>query len=381
MNVKGSWFFIFILFFFSSNFTFSQTLVINEVSNGSAGNQEYIEFIVVDDAASYNCNSGAPPCVDIRGWIIDDNSGYHGAGGVATGCNRFSFNSFWQCIPLGTIILVYNNTDPNINLPSIDSVMSDNNCRLVIPINNPQLFQSNPNTPGAISCSYPTTGWVNGGDWNTITLANTGDCARLVNLAGCEVSSLCWAGVNQNTQIYFNSGNSGTDNVWSFSDGNSTVQSNWSEGCADPSTCGSNDQTPGSPNNALNSAYIAQFNNNCLPIQPLSLTVTGTTSQSCTCDGSASISATGSIGPYTFAWFDNFNVPLGQTTSTATNLCSGNYYCVVNSSIDCKDTIPVFVGSICSNYGTFASATMVQNCVNNQFYNTTWGSLPDQINP
>ncbi|MBM3186896.1 MAG: hypothetical protein FJZ67_11410, partial [Bacteroidetes bacterium] len=94
MNVKRSWFFIFILFFFSSNFTFSQTLVINEVSNGSAGNQEYIEFIVVDDAASYNCNSGAPPCVDIRGWIIDDNSGYHGAGGVAPGSNRFSFNSF-----------------------------------------------------------------------------------------------------------------------------------------------------------------------------------------------------------------------------------------------------------------------------------------------
>lgn len=371
--------YIFSLFFVFSGF--SQTLIINEVSNGPAGNQEYIEFIVIDDGISYNCNSGTPPCVDIRGWIIDDNSGYHGAGGVATGCNRFSFNSFWQCIPLGTIILVYNNADPNINIPSIDTIMSDNNCRLVIPINNPQLFQSNPNTPGAISCSYPTTGWVNGGDWNTITLANTGDCARLVNLAGCEVSSVCWAGVNQNTQIYFNSGSLGTDNVWSFSDGNPTVQSNWSEGCADPSNCGSNDQTPGAPNNALNSAYIAQFNNNCLPIQPLSLSVTSTTAQSCTCDGSVSISASESIGPYTYAWFDNFNVPLGHTNSTATNLCSGNYYCVVTSSIDCKDTIPVFVGSICSNYGTFATATMIENCVNNQFYNTTWGSLPDQINP
>jgi hypothetical protein len=41
----------------------------------------------------------------------------------------------------------------------------------------------------------------------------------------------------------------------------------------------------------------------------------------------------------------------------------------------------VFVGSICSNYGTFATATMIENCVNNQFYNTTWASLPDQINP
>ena len=377
-----------LIFCFLAGFSFfAQTLVINEVSNGPAGNQEYIEFIVVDDAVSYDCNSGAPPCVDIRGWIIDDNSGYHGAGGVASGCNRFSFNSFWQCIPLGTIILVYNNAEPNTNLPVIDSIMTDNNCRLVIPINNPQLFQSNPNTPGAISCSYPTTGWVNGGDWSTITLANSGDCARLVNLAGCEVSSVCWAGVNQNTQIYFNSGNSGTDNVWYFNGENPSVQANWSEGCADNETtldagsCGIDNQTPGAANNALNSAYIAQFNNNCQPIQPLALSLVGTTSQSCSCDGSASISASGSIGPYTYAWFDNFNVPLGQNSASATNLCSGNYYCVVTSSIDCKDTIPVFVGSICSNFGTFASATMIQNCVNNQFYNTTWASLPDQINP
>lgn len=378
-------FYVFILFL-SGNY-YSQTLIINEVSNGPAGNQEYIEFIVVDDNAFYDCGNSAPPCVDIRGWIIDDNSGYHGAGGVAPGCNRFSLDPFWQCIPIGTLIVVYNNIDPNINLPANDLSMSDNNCRLVIPINNTQLFQSNLTTPGAIACSYPSTGWVNGGDWNTITLANTGDCARLVNLAGCEVSSLCWAGVNQNTQIYFSSGGSGTDNVWSFSDGSSTTQANWTEGCADnetvldAATCGVNNQTPGVANNALNTSYIAQFNNNCQPITPLTLTVSGIVSQSCICDGSASVSATGSIGPYTYAWYDQFNIPLSQTTSTASNLCSGNYYCVVTSSIDCKDTIPVFVGSICSNYGTFASATMIQNCVNNQFYNTTWANLPDQINP
>jgi len=371
-----------LLAFYSTTFSlFAQTLIINEVSNGSAGNQEYIEFVVIDDNAFYDCGISAPPCVDIRGWIIDDNSGYHGAGGVAGGCNRFSLDPFWQCIPIGTIIVVYNNIEPNINLPADDLSMSDNNCRLVIPINNTQLFQSNLTTPGAIACSYPLTGWVNGGDWSTITLANTGDCARLVNLAGCEVSSVCWAGVNQNTQIYFNSGNSGTDNVWYFNGGNPSVQVNWSEGCSDPSSCGTNDQTPGSSNNALNSSYIAQFNNNCQPIQPLVLSLVGTTSQSCSCDGNATISATGSMGPYTYAWFDNFNVPLGQTNATASNLCSGNYYCVVTSSINCTDTIPVFVGSNCSNYGTFASATMIQNCVNNQFYNTTATTPPDSINP
>ena len=87
----------------------AQTIIINEFSNGPAGSQEYIEFVVVDTVASYNCLGGPPPCVDIRGWIIDDNSGYHGTGGIAAGCNRFSYNSIWQCVPLGTIILVYNN--------------------------------------------------------------------------------------------------------------------------------------------------------------------------------------------------------------------------------------------------------------------------------
>ncbi|MFM7668405.1 MAG: hypothetical protein ACKO7D_09505, partial [Bacteroidota bacterium] len=60
---------------------FSQTLIINEFSNGPFGAQEYIEFIVVDDNAFYNCGNTTPPCVDIRGWIIDDNNGYHGTGG------------------------------------------------------------------------------------------------------------------------------------------------------------------------------------------------------------------------------------------------------------------------------------------------------------
>ncbi len=385
MNFKYNWVFTFIFIIVSYNSINAQTLIINEFSNGPSGAQEYIEFIVVDDNAFYDCGNSAPPCVDIRGWIIDDNSGYHGTGGVAAGCNRFSLDPFWQCIPIGTIITIYNDAERNGSLPPDDISMSDNNCRLIIPINNTQLFDNNATTPGAIACSYPSTGWVAGGNWTRIGMRNDGDCARLVNLAGCEVSSICYGDVSLNTQIYFSG--VGVDNVWSFSDGNSTVQANWAEGCADnetlldAGTCGANNQTPGVANNTLNSAYIAQFNNNCQPIQPLALTLAGTTSQSCTCDGSASISASGSIGPYTYAWYDNFNVPLGQTSATATNLCSGNYYCVVTSSIDCKDTIPVFVGSICSNFGTFASATMIQNCVNNQFYNTTWANLADQINP
>jgi len=250
---------------------YSQSLIINEFSNGPSGAQEYIEFIVVDPNFVQTCDGSPPPCVDIRGWIIDDNSGYHGTGGVAAGCNRFSYNPIWECVPLGTIIVIYNNVEPNINLPSDDISMTDNNCKLIIPINNTVFFESNSTTPGAVACSYPTTGWLPGGIWANIGMANTGDCVRLVNLSGCEVFSLCYASVNLNTQIYFNSGNSGTDNVWFFNNGDYNLQVNWSEGCADPNTCGANNQTPGSPNNALNSSFIAQFNNNCQPILPVTV--------------------------------------------------------------------------------------------------------------
>ena len=84
----------------------SQTLIINEVSNGPAGSQEYVEFVVVDASATYDCTGSAPPCVDVRGWIYDDNSGYHGISGIASGCARFTNDPLWACVPVGTIILL-----------------------------------------------------------------------------------------------------------------------------------------------------------------------------------------------------------------------------------------------------------------------------------
>ena len=374
-----------IVILFITDLIIGQTIIINEFSNGPAGAQEYIEFVVVDTIASYDCQGGPPPCVDIRGWIIDDNSGYHGTGGIAAGCNRFSYNSIWQCVPLGTIILVYNNSEPNIDLPVNDLIMSDNNCKIVAPISNTTLFDSNPTTPGAIACSYPATGWTAGGIWTRMGMANTGDCARLVNLAGCEVSSLCYGDVNLNTQIFFASGGSGADNVWFLNGGNPIVQANWSEGCADNETiidvfsCGSDLQTPGVANNVLNSVFIAQFNNNCQPITPISSNLSVTVGSTCNCDGTATVTASGSIGPYTYAWYSASTISINQTTATASNLCAGNYYCVVSSIIGCSDTVFVSVANLC-NFGTFASATMVENCLLNQFYNTTAASLPDEIN-
>ena len=331
-------FFILLFLFFCLKQSNAQSLIMNEVSNGTTGNQEYVEFVVVSNTVTYSCTSNIPPCIDIRGWIFDDNSGYHGASGIAVGAVRFSQNPIWACVPLGTIILIYNDGDRNPAIPPDDITMSDNNCRIIAPLNS-TLFETNLTTPGAVACSYPATGWTSGGNWINTVLANTGDCARIVNLAGCEVFSVCYGTDNQNTQIYFFG--SGSQRVYYFNDVDPTNQANWTSGSASTNP---GDQTPGAPNNAANANYIGQFNNFCQPITPLIVTASSTNA-GCTCNGSANATATGSIAGYTFEWYDsNFN-PIGQSGANATGLCGGNYYVIGTSHIGCSDTAMVTLTS------------------------------------
>ena len=55
-----------------------QTMIINELSNGSAGNQEFVEFLVTGSCGQ---------TLDIRGWYYDDNCVIPGA---TAGCGRFA---------------------------------------------------------------------------------------------------------------------------------------------------------------------------------------------------------------------------------------------------------------------------------------------------
>ena len=353
-QVSALFFLVFVVGLFKVG---AQTLIINEVSNGPTGNQEFVEFVVADLGLMYDCGANIPPCVDIRGWIFDDNSGYHGSGGIADGALRFSNNAFWSCVPLGTIILLYNDADPNVNLPPVDLSLTDGNCRIVAPISNTSLFEQNLTTPGAAACSYPSTGWTAGGNWELTFLANSGDCARLVDLSGCEVFSVCWASCSGNSLIYFDSNGSGSQNVWYFNDGDPNQQSNWSEG----STTGGSAETPGAPNNAANAAYIGQFNNNCTPILPINVTASSTLTD-CGCTGTANANASGSLPGYTYQWTDASYAPLGQNTSLATGLCAGTYRVIATSSIGCADTASVTI--ISNGGGIITSTENVSVCIN-----------------
>ncbi|MDB4682992.1 hypothetical protein OAE89_02875, partial [Crocinitomicaceae bacterium] len=267
------------------------------------------------------------------------NNGYHGSSGIASGCNRFSNDAFWSCIPYGTIITLYNGSDPNVDLPTNDFDLNDGNCSLVMPIENSTYFETNPSTPGAVACSYPLTGWVAGGVWTRIGMRNGGDCIRVVDLTGCEVFSLSYGDITANSTIYFPG--SGTDDVFYFSGNDPYNQADWLQGCAgDAGACAGNDQTPGAFNSNLNDDYISQFRvNNCQLIEPLSINVSSI-DVACIANGQATATVlSGGVAPYFYDWYDEDFQAIGQTNNTATDLSTGLYYCIVTPTYGCADTV------------------------------------------
>jgi uncharacterized repeat protein (TIGR01451 family) len=76
------------------------------------------------------------------------------------------------------------------------------------------------------------------------------------------------------------------------------------------------------------------------------------TSSSCNiCNGTATVSASGGTGPYTYSWND----PSVQTTATATGLCSGTYTVVVTDSLGCSVAYSTTVNSTVPVYLTASS--------------------------
>lgn len=296
-------------------------LVINEVSQGTEGAKEYVELLVF----------GTPTCssstVDLRGWIIDDNNGTFKAYvstsvGIANGCIRFKNIPFWQAIKIGTLIVIYNDEDPNplISSQGDDLSTTDGNCVLIIPGDDNTLLERNTSNPNNTSTLYPTTGFGTSSDWTVNGLRNGGDAIQTRNPSDLSnpYHAVAW-GDNSSSQIIYFSGDA-ANQVFAMHNTNSNIisqQNNWVS-----LTANSTNQTPGAPNNAANAAWINSLSNNCTNI-------TGTAINSVTifanpnstyCDGQQ-IDLLSTISPtsatVTYEWFQN-NVTTGTTISSLT---------------------------------------------------------------
>ena len=229
-------------------------VIINEWSNGPSGNKEYYEFVVAGECGTL---------VDIRGYILDDNNGtftnpvdYSGTvSGIAPGHFRFSYAAQWASIPVGSLIVIYNNNDANASLPADDPTDSNTDSLYVVPHDN-ALFERCTTFPATSApdsvytpCTYataPTTGW------NPLSLRNGGDAIQVRNPDGSYYHGVSYGnseitGGPHNLKLITGSG--GGMCGW-FTDGDFFDIANWTSGTV------SGNETPGLPNNAANDAWL-----------------------------------------------------------------------------------------------------------------------------
>lgn len=240
-------------------------LIVNELSNGPSGTKEYIELLVVGPVCS---------TVDIRNIKVDDNNGplYNGFGttltgsGLSTGHLRFANVAAWSAVPVGSLILLYNNADRNALIPADDPTdTAPIDGRYIVPANHASIQGCNasPSATAAYS-GYFTCTW-GAGNWNYMGFRNTGDAGQTRDALGRYFHGISY-GSNSNNM---NAGGldllristaDHTGRVLFFNTGDYRAAGNFTSATV------AGNETPAAPNNAANAAYIAALD--CLlPIE------------------------------------------------------------------------------------------------------------------
>jgi hypothetical protein len=243
----------------STTTTIEPGIIVNEYSNGDSGTREFMEFLVIGD-----------PCttVDLRGWIFDDNNGLNDAtcegftvdgslaSGIAGGHNRFKYISEWSAVPVGSLILVYNDGDKNIAISVADDLEDSNNDSVyVLPISASYYFEGNGSVPvNGGSCLY-SGGSYGSPSWSYIGLRNDGDACQTRRPDGSYFHGFAY-GSNLDggpDNLYFSG--SGADKNYYLNCGHHSFITDYSTGDGDFSD-GASDETPGLSNNTSNDSLV-----------------------------------------------------------------------------------------------------------------------------
>lgn len=92
-------------------------LTVTGISNGDKDGCDYAQIMVA------NCGDNTSGTVDVRGWIIDDNSGDFdldgctASAGVTKSHYRLGYDNIWASVPVGSMLIVYNADSNCYNLP------------------------------------------------------------------------------------------------------------------------------------------------------------------------------------------------------------------------------------------------------------------------
>jgi Secretion system C-terminal sorting domain len=157
--------------------SYSQGLIINEVNQGPAGAQEYVELLVVGNTAQPTGN------ISLAGWVIDDNNGeFEGftTTGVAPGHIRIAAGNLTN-VPIGSIIIIYNSADIAAGFPANDPTDANNDKVYIIPSNSTilEVCTTNPTSSSSLytGCASYTAGSATA--WNTDAMRNAGDAIQI----------------------------------------------------------------------------------------------------------------------------------------------------------------------------------------------------------
>ncbi|MFA6060106.1 MAG: T9SS type A sorting domain-containing protein [Taibaiella sp.] len=167
----------------------AQGMIVNELSQGASGAKEFIELLVVGSSTQLTGT------VDLRDWIIDDNSGAfrlgdNSAPGIAIGHFRFTQSDTFAAVPIGALIVIYNAADTSGNW---DFIMTNTSNEQIAHIENggmvyyipgtSTLLRACSGTPNNTSGSYAYTNSTIpplAANWTgEIGLANNGDAIQI----------------------------------------------------------------------------------------------------------------------------------------------------------------------------------------------------------
>ena len=328
-------------------------LIINEVSQGPAGSQEYVEFLVIGNPT---CTSST---VDIRGWVFDDNNSWHAAGagnGIASGHKRFSNAAQWSNIRMGSLIVIYNETDPNPALPADDETDSNHDCVYILPSSS-ALLDHNTTVPSGtlVFTTYAGATYTSTGNWNSLSMNNTNDAFHTVNPLAINgpYHAIGWGSNVDSNDVYY-PGNMSNRMVRFMNtiDNNAFNPLNFSR---DTALLGGSIESPGLANSLANASYINYMKNSCLPFTAFNLIV-----DTSICTGNY-VFAGGALRNTNGSYYDtlrglgcdtikrtNLSVLAVPTTSQSVSICFGETVLIngIPRSIPnlYRDTINSFTG-------------------------------------
>lgn len=249
----------FILLFLFNFDLYSQGLIVNEISNGAAGNQEYYELVVIGSSTNPLGN------VNLGGWIIDDNNGsFEGTAttGIATGHIRIR-PGYLPSVKPGSIILIYNSAELSFVNDSTDSNLD---CVYILPITS-TFFEFFRTLPSTTNSSYSPATYDSLGSWTGIALANSGDAAQVRKPDGNFYHGFSYGDVTDSfpnfpselgglSSFNIRSG-TGANRNYFFGCGNFTSVGTFRRGSAVAPT----EETPGQANNDFNRYFINALRN------------------------------------------------------------------------------------------------------------------------